>query len=427
LNSMKAFSSRCRGSLWLPGLLLWSLTNQSLLAVVGFSVTPATVSNTYSGSLTFLITGLSSGQTVVIQKYLDANTNGVIDGADLLWQQFQLTDGQASVIGGVTNINVPGDTDITPGQITNAFTVTNATYAQSLTGNVVNNATNVPNAVVLVFRPGGNGDGPGDLVVGSVANNAGAYTVKLPAGTYAAAAFKSNYLGNLFPAPVIVGSGATVNANIVVTNATHTLSGKLADAANNALGLPGLFLHAESGQWVGVCQSDTNGNFSVRVRSGNWGIGAEGLETHGYLGVASESNSSDTTTGNVSGLVITYPQATALFYGRVTNNFGQPLAGVKIESENSDYFYYQSSFTDTNGNYVAGALANDDWDSTRTSPPARQCSTILRRCSRPIASPVTCKPAAAVPSPMSRSMPTRPSAANLTTSRRTPMPVATMC
>jgi hypothetical protein len=376
-------------------LYLGPLLCQTLPAAVGFTVTPATVSNTYSGSITLQITGLTDGQTVVVQEFLDANTNGVIDGADLLWQQFQLTDGQASIIGGITNINVPGDTDTISGQITarvmfqsgevglnligkyacklssptglftpitNAFTVTNAAYAQSLTGNVVNNATNVPNAVVLVFRPDASSDGPGDLVAGSVANNSGAYAVKLPAGTYAAAAFKSNYLGNLFPAPVTVGSGATVIANIIVTNATHTISGKVADAANNAIGLPGLFVHGESGQWAGIAQSDTNGNFSIRVRSGHWEIGAEGLEPLGYIGAGSESNSSDTTTGNVNGLVITYPKAAALFYGRVTNNFGQPVAGVKIESENGDYFFYQSSFTDANGNYVAGALANDDWE-----------------------------------------------------------------
>ena len=71
-------------------------------AAVGLTLNPSSVSNTYSGVITLQVTGLTAGDTVVVQKFLDANTNGVIDGADLLVQQFNLTDGQASVIGGVT-------------------------------------------------------------------------------------------------------------------------------------------------------------------------------------------------------------------------------------------------------------------------------------------------------------------------------------
>ena len=193
--AMNLCASFLKGSARLLALLLSLLACQTLPAAVGFSVTPPTVSSTYIGNITLQITGLTSGQTVVVQKFLDANTNGVIDGADLLWQQFQLTDGQASAIGGVTNINVPGDTDTTPGRITarvffrtddtplniigryayrlfsptglftpvtNLFTITNVAYAQSLTGSVVNNGTNVPNAIVFVFHPPDPGDnGPG--------------------------------------------------------------------------------------------------------------------------------------------------------------------------------------------------------------------------------------------------------------------------
>src|ERR1035438_2013013 len=76
---------------------------------VTFSVTPAAVSNSYNGTITLQIGGLTNRETVVIQKYLDVNTNGVIDANDLMVQQFQLIVGQteAIVIGGVTNVNVP--------------------------------------------------------------------------------------------------------------------------------------------------------------------------------------------------------------------------------------------------------------------------------------------------------------------------------
>src|SRR6516162_112395 len=108
----------------LKSLLLLAATGVSLHGVcetASLTVTPSVTSNTYTGIITLQVNGLSSGETVVVQKFLDVNHNGVIDSGDILWQQFQLTDGQASVFHdgalAVTNVNVPGDTDSTPGQI----------------------------------------------------------------------------------------------------------------------------------------------------------------------------------------------------------------------------------------------------------------------------------------------------------------------
>ena len=87
-------------------------------AAVAFTVTPSAVSNTYTGTITLQVTGLTNTETVVVQKFVDLNTNGVVGGADTLVQQFTLQDGMASVIGGVTNRNVPGDLNSTTGAIT---------------------------------------------------------------------------------------------------------------------------------------------------------------------------------------------------------------------------------------------------------------------------------------------------------------------
>lgn len=393
---MKPFPSLLQRGLRLLAFQLGLLLCPTLPAAVGFTVTPSSVSNTYSGINTLQVTGLTSGESVVVQKFLDVNTNGVIDAADLLWQQFQLTDGQASVIGGVTNINVPGDTDVIPGQITarvlfrntdpvlniigkysyklssptglfapitNSFMITNAGYAQSLTGNVVSHGTNVPHAVVILFLPEPGSDGPGSTVGGTVANSTGSYSIQIPVGTYGAVAFKSNYLGNLRPLPVTVSSGAMVTTNVTLTNATRTLSGRLVDAANPSSGLPGLFVHADSGGLVSVVTSDTNGNFTFPVAPGYWNVGAEGVEALGYINVDSDTRPPiDTSTGSVSGLVIFYPKADALFYGTVKDDQDQPLAGFAVESENDDYSAWHVSFTDDNGKYVAGALGGVTWE-----------------------------------------------------------------
>src|SRR5512140_3146338 len=89
----------------------------NLGAAVGFSLSPSSVSNTYGGDITLNISGLNSGETVVLQEFIDVNTNGVIDAGDWLAQQRRLTDGQASLIGGATNINVAGDAGGTDGAI----------------------------------------------------------------------------------------------------------------------------------------------------------------------------------------------------------------------------------------------------------------------------------------------------------------------
>jgi hypothetical protein len=387
---MKPAFLKC-GLSWLvvlPGLLLC----QNLRAAVGFSLAPPAVSNTYLGAITLQITGLTNCETVVVQRFLDVNANGLVDGADFLWQQFALTDGQASVIGGVTNINVPGDTDPTPGSIaarvrfpstdpglnfigrylwtlssptglfapmTTPLTVTNIPYAQGLTGHVRNNGTNVPNAFVLAFFT--EDDGPGWVVASAVADNSGAYTIKLPAGTYLAAAFKSNYLGNLAPSPVTVDGGAMVTADLALSNTSRTISGRLVDAANPAVGLPGLLVHAITGGLVAGGNSDSNGFFTLQVVPGRWRFGGSSVEALGYVDRDSDYVVIDTSTGSVSGLVLCYPKATGLFYGSVKDVQGEPLAGVWVHSASDNDLYDFDAFTDPNGNYVAGALEGDSW------------------------------------------------------------------
>ena len=370
-------------------------------AAVTFTVTPAAVSNTYSGTITLQVTGLTNTETVVVQKFLDANTNGVVNANDILMQQFQLTDGQASVFhdGGtaVTNFNVPGDTDGTAnGQITaklylgydfaqlivgkylfvlsspvghfspvtNSFSVTNFPFAQSFAGNVVNSGTNVPNAVVILFQPSGGGQNP---QVGAVANNSGSYTIKAPPGTYLLAAFKTNFVANLGVSPyVTLGVGATITTNVPVTNATQSISGNVIDVNNSSIGLAGYLVPVQStNNLLALAFTDTNGNYNARVIPGQWKISsnAKGLVYKGYLALQN-STKVDTSAGSVSGVTIALPKATAAFYGTVKDNLGNPLPGIAIYSSDNNGNYQTDGYADANGNYVAGAIGglnNDQW------------------------------------------------------------------
>ncbi len=369
-------------------------------AAVAFSLTPSSISNTYGSTVTLQVTGLAGGDTVLVQKYLDANTNGVVDGSDPLMQQFALTDGVASVFHdgatSVTNFNVPGDTDTTAGQITaklypgldftqllvgkylyvlsspaghfspmtNSFAVTNFPFAQSITGTVVSNATPVPNAIVILFQPSGGGQNPQS---GVVANNSGVYTIKVPTGTYMVAAVKSNYLANFSVVPnVTLGTGGTITTNVPVTTATQSISGNVIDMNNSSIGLAGFLVPVQStNNLLGIAFTDTNGNYAARVTPSQWKISSNSrtLAYKGYVGM-NNSIRVNSTTGSVAGVTMAVPKASAVCYGTVKDSLGNPLPGVGIGAYDNNGNYYMDGYSDANGDYVTaavGGLSGDQW------------------------------------------------------------------
>jgi uncharacterized repeat protein (TIGR03803 family) len=366
-------------------------------AAVSFSVTPAAVSNTYSGYVSLQIGGLTNSETVVVQKFLDLNTNGLIDGSDWLVGQFTLTDGQAGmVIGGVTNFNVPGDTDgMTNGQITaalnfqngdisqniigdylfklsspgghfapiiNHFAVTNPPYAQEITGSVVVNGTGitVPNAVVVLTA-----SGPENALAGVVANDAGSYAIQVPPGAYVPLVAGGNYVFDYNAAPTLtLTNGQTITTNLVLINATGSISGKVVDS-DTGVGLPGVIESSASDPngLIAVAFTDDNGNFNLPVTAGAWEVGSkddEALNVHGAVGRVSGTIVSSGETG----VTLAYPEATALFYGSLKDPLGNPLAGIELDAYDADGQYKSFGDTDMDGNYVigvVGGLSSDPW------------------------------------------------------------------
>jgi len=373
-------------------------------AAVSFSVSPSATSNTYFGPLTLQINGLTNTETVVVQKFLDANSNGVVDAGDWLFQQFSLTDGGASVFTNgslaVTNLNVPCDLDgATNGSITaklnqsadfaqrivgkylfvlsspaghfsamtNALTITNFPFAQKFTGNVVSNGTSTTVANALVFIGAPDSSSPGNpnffFFAGTTANNAGGYSLPVPPGRYMLVAVKSNYVGSVTAATnLYLGAGATLTTNLNLIACTNSISGKYVDAANNSIGIPGFLQSVESQTGLlGAGVTDTNGNFTVRVIAGQWGLahGNQAMMLHGYLTMRTNP-SVNITTGNMSGLTIALKKATALVYGSIKDTSGNPMAGVWMYVEDNlgedTYTNAGEGVTDVNGNYVAAAL-----------------------------------------------------------------------
>jgi hypothetical protein len=112
--------------------------------------------------------------------------------------------------------------------------------------------------------------------------------------------------------------------------------------------------------------TDSNGNFNVPVSAGEtWSVGGDssGLIIHGYVGY---QNDPTNVNSGASGVTIGFPRATALFYGTILDNLGNPIPGIAIEAtDQNNGIYQQDGYSDTNGNYVTVALgglgSNDPW------------------------------------------------------------------
>lgn len=396
-----ASRSRRRFLLWplLAFLAFWAGTTAShaATAVITFTNMPSAVSNTYNGVITLQINGLTNGVTnVVVQKFLDVNTNGVIDRGDLLVQQFPLTVGQAPTFtNGTTTVTVtnfmPGDATTVTGLITaplnfqngdfaqtlagqylykvssplgqfapvtNLFTVTNFPFSTLLTGAVENasspNYTNVPNAIVLLF----NGQSSTlNVTAGTVANNAGYFALRVPAGTYFLAAAESNLVADLAQPLFTVYTNSTNNVTVTLTAATTNIVGRVSNATNNVVGVPGISgMLLSTNDFFSLYFTDTNGNFYAPVTSNFWVAPVDNFAAafNGY--VTWQTNLLLNVSNKVVGITNALPRATAIFYGSVSNNdVLKPMSGVYLVA--FDALGHQSwAMTDAHGNYALGII-----------------------------------------------------------------------
>jgi hypothetical protein len=350
------------------------------------SVTPSITSNTYSGVITLNVTGLTNGEPVEIQKYLDRNGNGIVDSSEPLVDAFKVTDGGASVIGGITNLNVPFDSNPSPGTITTThsfipaqivdtfvasyiyravspsgrftpvqttLTVTNTAFAQYLSGTVFSNGVPFPNAVVVAQDQQIN-----NPVAGTVTDSAGRYYLPVRPGSYALLAAVPNFYFDQSLAPSVnLTNGMSATNNLFLTNGTVTISGSIYDSVTSNK-LDGAFLQLQSGNLFAIVFTDANGDYSAAVSPGFWKIqpGKERYARRGYV-ISQDKLQVDTTTGSVANVNIAVLPGNALFYGRVTDNSNIPLANVELDCGTGNT-YGCKGYSDLNGYYTAAVLGD---------------------------------------------------------------------
>ncbi len=354
------------------------------------TVSPASVAADYKGIVELNITGLTQGQSVLVEKLVDFNGNGVVDGNDTVVESFVVVDGRVTTIGGIRNPNIPGDEDGSiNGQIQvkrsmqaasegdrfigsyyyrvtglsagfspvkRPFSVTSPNFGQTVSGKITVNGSPLPYAIVAVLVQTGDSS---KFAGGTVADANGNYSVSVKPGGYLVLPLTPGYIGAFSSsAQVAVSAGVNATLNVAVTPATRTLSGKIVDAIDGT-GLPNLqmFFSDENNATIGW--TDNQGNFSVGVGVGLWradDVGDAGLVRLGYLTIDSEDSFRyDTTSGNVSGVITSFPRVDALIFGKFQDAHGNPLAGLEVQAASDFGNDLQSpSFTDSSGNYVVG-------------------------------------------------------------------------
>lgn len=366
------------------------------------SVSPATISNTYAGVITLQIGGLTNGEQVTVQKWIDGNANGSIDAGEPMMGTFKITDGGAMVIGGITNLNVPFDSNSTTGAITTTlnfappltlenvvgkfifklvsptgnftpviatFTVTNAATAQSISGIVYSNGVApLPGAVVVAIQQPNS-----SYAGGAVTDATGHYTLKLNAGTYALIPINPNYYFDESLAPLVVlTNGVSATNDLSLTNGTVTVSGTVYDAGNsNGLGGVMLQIGQSGGSLFGITFTDTNGNYTAGVAPGFWKISPvkERVSRNAYV-TPQNKLQVNATAGNVTNANIGLFKGTALFYGRITDNSSVPFANIEFDNgDGTNNLYSAKGVSDSNGYYSVVALGgvSSDWSANPTS------------------------------------------------------------
>ena len=379
----------------LLGMLLTAWFCSSVGQAATLTVSPAVTSNTYSGVITLTITGLTNHEPVVLQKFLDANTNGLIDAGEVMLDQFSLSESGVTTIGGITNLNVPFDSDNSTSTITTAlnfappltlenitgqhifkltspaarFTpvtatllVTNANTGQTLSGIAYSNGVVPLPGVIVVVLPQNGG-----YTAAAVTDSNGRYRLNVAPGSYVMTAALPNYFTDQNAGPQFtLTNGMSLTNNLSLTNGTTTISGNVFNAANSNV-VAGFVLQLQSGGLFALAFTDTSGNYSAAVTPNFWKVKPIKERTARRAFVVSQANFQvNTTSGNVTNANLALYPGDALFYGRISDNASAPLANIEFTGSDTNNFFNCRGYSDAGGNYTVAVMGNTNYIGTNS-------------------------------------------------------------
>lgn len=376
--------------------LCWIPASVSAITV---AISPASVPSDFTGKISITITGLTTGKTVLLERFLDVNANGAVElPQDALTLSASVTDGIVPLLGGVRNANVPGDDDgATNGAIRidlpfpnvdgplgsvagrstfritdpqSSFTpalasllVTQKTQPQGVVGRLTSAASGAPliSAVVLL------GLSDGSPFATTLSDGNGNYTFPTVVGSFTISVLKNGFVSDPLNGAVTVPANQFVTKNLALAAAAFAVTGRVTDSASSA-GLAGVFVEADSltNKSAGAL-TDASGNYTLQLTADQWQLGVSGgpLARSGYVRPAKTAL---TTAASGSATInFSIPKATAMIYGTAKDTAGNPVGGLQFEA--SDQLRQNKaegiSFY-PNGNYSLGILSGS-WSASPQS------------------------------------------------------------
>jgi hypothetical protein len=362
------------------------------LAPISLGVAPSAINADYSGSVALTVGTIDPvGSELLIEQFVDANQNGIIDAGDYPVRTFKVTDGIASA-----NPNVQGDEDGTdngvasitlnyrlvndlyhaPGsyvfRVSNGaetaitpFTVTPVTYSQSVSGTVVADTLPLAGALVRIQdkwqRP----------VAWTVADAAGSYTVGIRSpGDYLITPIAYGYSSVSTLSPVNLASGQSLTGHTLsLTTGTAHITGTVKAVNNDPVG--GVWVQATSNAYTGFAITSLDGSYDLLLPVGEYHVApvpdatVPNPSAKGYLAYNASSQlvnlQSDT-----SGIDFQLGSADILVTGTVSTPTGTPMSGLPIQARLTTPTATNESvsFTasDSAGNYAVAVASGSNWN-----------------------------------------------------------------
>lgn len=350
---------------------------------VSLQISPSQLVKDQRANLSLDLSGIPAGDSVWFERYADLDGNGMIAPPDFFMDRFGVTDGEFAEMGGVSNLNVPGDEDgaadgriysiislnthpadqVAPAYLLRAVSLSNAFPAtiqgytlsspaltQSIQGKVLSSNVALPGAWIGAYEPFRGGR----LLSATLSDSQGEYRLSLPAGVYQIAASGTGLVFNLNAHPPInLATNATEERNLELMRTDLTFSGRIQDAETSD-GLAAGLLRLESDHGlISLSFAQPDGSFSVPVLPGRWRLAFEepALLRAGYL-VPNDPSYYQIGEAGLSALNISIPKAKALITGKVTDNLNRTISELRVLARKQNPPYRTVNVSDPLGQFL---------------------------------------------------------------------------
>ncbi|WP_049818895.1 RCC1 domain-containing protein [Geotalea uraniireducens] len=358
---------------------------------IEITLSPAAIAADYKGTVGITISGISPvGGEVLVEQFVDANNNGVIDAGDYVVRSFRVTDGAYNSVqwdedytanGSITTsfdyflvndlYHAPGNYIFRASNVITAsvpFTVTPTSQATTISGTVTDGTNPIPGAIIRVFdksfRPR----------ACAITDSTGGYTLKVR-GTYCIVAVKNGYAINnaTILTPLATSQDVTIH-NIVLTPGDFHLSGRVIGADGNGIG--GIWLEAKSPDHTGATITASDGSYELLLPAGVYefpmatDITVPNLPSHGYLVSGKPLYSKEYSLPLYQDQLNTdiYPIPTSsLIVGRVADQMDMGIPGMMVKAKLLDYDFAEPisyGVTDANGVFNINVAYYGNWTLT---------------------------------------------------------------